>query len=135
MPRTQAFFYKEDNLIKLRSNQAKGNAGEDIAVKYLENLGYRIIARKYRKRAGEADIVAWDNDTLVFAEVKARTSTRFGTPAEAVTAFKVKALTIAALYYIQENNLEDKKARFDVLEVMLPDGKVNHIKNAFDAVG
>lgn len=119
----------------MKHNQEMGITGEDIAATYLKKRGYRIEARRYRKRRGEADIVAWNKKTLVFVEVKTRTSDKFGMPAEAVTPAKQKALTYAAMLYIQEHGLEDVAARFDVVEVLLPSGKVHHIINAFEAVG
>ena len=81
----------------IHNNQEKGLLGEKLAAQYLQVHGYEILASRYRTRYGEADLVARIQDTLVFVEVKARTNTKHGTPAEAVTAKKKKNATMAAM--------------------------------------
>ena len=73
---------------------ALGKTGEDLACAELEKRGYAILARRYRRRGGEIDIVARDGATLVFVEVKARDGRAFGEAAEAVTAFKRRRITL-----------------------------------------
>ena len=114
-------------------NQEKGRLGEKLAAQYLQAQGYRILESRYRTRYGEADLIACTRDTLVFVEVKARTSTSHGTPAEAVTAKKQRNVTMAAMAYLHKNGCLDAPCRFDVVEVFLPDGQICHITNAFDA--
>lgn len=117
----------------IHNNQEKGLLGEKLAAQYLQAHGYEILASRYRTRNGEADLVARIQDTLVFVEVKARTNTKHGTPAEAVTAKKQKNATMAAMAYLQQNGCMDALCRFDVVEVFLPGGQICHITNAFDA--
>lgn len=111
----------------------KGARGEEAAALYLAEQGYTVLARNYRKRFGEVDIVALRQDVLVFVEVKTRSSSRFGTPAEAVDARKRRRISAAALSYVSENGMEDAPARFDVVEVRLIGGEpsVTHIEDAF----
>ncbi len=84
------------------STQTTGNYGEDLACEYIQKLGFVILKRNYRIRGGEIDIVARDGDTLVFVEVKARFSHKFGLPVEAITFWKLKALLKTAQFYILE---------------------------------
>jgi len=115
------------------STTAVGRRGEEAALRHLEQKGYRLLARNYRSGSREIDLVLRDGETIVFAEVKARSSLRFGTPGEAVTGAKRKLLTLAAEAYLAEHDLFDAPARFDVVEVYLSDGYVRHIENAFFA--
>src|SRR3990167_10749073 len=73
--------------------------GEDLATKFLKDKGYKIIDKNFRKGYGEIDIIAIQGRTLVFIEVKTRTSNRFGTPFEQITSFKIRALERTALFY------------------------------------
>ncbi len=98
-------------------NKQTGNYGEELAVKYLKNLGYKILERNYRIRGGEIDIVARDKDYIIFVEVKTRYSHEFGLPSESITFFKIKALLKTALFYIQEKKLGDIGYRIDLVTV------------------
>ncbi|MDE7463502.1 MAG: YraN family protein [Clostridiales bacterium] len=118
-------------LRKKRIN-ANGKAGEDLAVKYLETHGYRVLERNYTTNIGEVDIFATDNRTLVAVEVKSRLSLEYGTPAEAVGYAKVKKISQVTSQYIKQFRLFGVNVRFDVIEVYLEDKTVNHIVNAFD---
>jgi putative endonuclease len=97
--------------------QKMGKTGEDLAVEELEHRGYAIIARRYRTRHGEIDIVARDGDTTVFVEVKARATSEFGTAAEAVTPWKQRRLATMALDYASRHNLTSHPCRFDVVAI------------------
>ena len=111
-----------------------GEEGEEIATQYLLAKGYSILTRNYRTRSGEIDIIAMSKKTIVFAEVKTRTSVAFGYPAEFVTRPKQHKLLKAALYYLHSCGQDDALARFDVLEVMPTStglAVTNHIINAF----
>jgi putative endonuclease len=115
---------------------ALGIAGENLACDALVRRGYAVLARRYRTRAGEIDIVARDGETLVFVEVKTRTSERFGPPAEAVTERKKRRVVSMARWYLSEHRLHGCLCRFDVVTVMcrpgmLPDIEV--VKDAFQA--
>jgi putative endonuclease len=97
---------------------ALGARGEEAAARHLESLGFRILERRFRTRAGEIDLVAEEQGTLVFVEVKSRSALGFGRPAEAVDARKRGRLTRAAAIYLMLRGLSDRPCRFDVLEVL-----------------
>jgi len=109
-----------------------GQTGEDIAVRHLKDKGYSILHRNFRTPLGEADIIVRDKETLVFVEVKARTSDAFGQPFEAVGYRKQEKLKKIALYYIKHTRTESP-VRFDVISIITKNGKeeINHIKEAF----
>jgi len=111
-----------------------GNLGEEAAVGMLKESGYKILARNYRDRLGEIDIVARDKDTFCFIEVKTRNSLSFGLPQEAVSRAKQRQISKAALNFLKKNNLLDKKARFDVVSVVYSGGspRLDLIKDAFN---
>jgi putative endonuclease len=114
------------------SNQSFGKLGEEEAAKFLKGLGYKILARNFRTRWGEIDIVAKDGACLVFAEVKTRTSDRFGAPEEAVTRTKQEHLIKAAQIYLSQTKQANALWRIDVLALLKQnDGfAVRHLKNA-----
>jgi putative endonuclease len=99
------------------ARQKLGVSGEDLAVRELEARGYAILARRYRTRHGEIDIVARDGETVVFVEVKARVTAEFGTAAEAVTPWKQRRLAAMAGDYIARSRLTDQPCRFDVVAI------------------
>lgn len=107
-----------------------GKLGEDLACKYLQNQGYKIIERNFEARQGEIDIIALDKKELVFIEVKTRTNTNYGKPVEAVDLKKQKHLIKTVEYYLYSRNLENEFIRIDVIEIYLYHNKyrVNHIK-------
>jgi putative endonuclease len=115
--------------------QQLGKSGEDLAVRALEERGYAILARRYRTRHGEIDIVAQEGNTLVFVEVKARATAEFGTAAEAVTIFKRRRLTAMAADYLARAQWTNRPCRFDV--VAIDDVETSPVitiyPNAFDA--
>lgn len=84
-------------------NKIKGNLGEDIAAAALEEQGYAIVTRNYRKRYGEIDIIARKENTLYFVEVKTRKSMDFGNPLESVTPQKQRKIYQVAEAYLQEH--------------------------------
>ena len=105
-----------------------------MAFRFLKKNGYRIIERNYVCKMGEMDIIAKEKDTLVFVEVKTRTSITFGPPQLAVNPTKQMQLSKVALSFLKEKRLEDVKARFDVVAILLrPKGEeIELIKDAFD---
>ena len=111
-----------------------GKKGEDLALRFLKKNGYRIFERNYVCKMGEVDIIAKEKDTLVFIEVKTRTSTAFGPPQLAVNSAKQMQLSKVALYFLKEKGIEDVKARFDVVAILLgPKGpEIELIRDAFD---
>ena len=102
--------------------QALGKHGEDLAARELTRRGYAILARRYRTRYGEIDIVARDGDTIVFVEVKARSSNEFGTAAEAVTPWKQQQIASMATEYLVRTRLTNRPCRFDVVAIDGPSG-------------
>jgi putative endonuclease len=114
-----------------------GKSGEDRACRELERRGYAILARGYRTRFGEIDIIARDGPTIVFVEVKARTSDRYGGGAAAVTLHKQAKVTAMAEDYLARHRLLNVSCRFDVVAIgFARDGSllVELYQNAFDAV-
>lgn len=112
-----------------------GLKGENIAARYLEEAGYTILQRNFKNRQGEIDIIAEDQNTLVFIEVKTRRSKQFGPPSEAVTFRKQIQISRVAQYYLARHDLFDRDARFDVISVTLADENspvIELISNAFE---
>ena len=116
-----------------------GDRGEDAAARYLKRKGYYILARRLDSPLGELDIVAVDNRTVVFVEVKTRASSDAGHPAEAVDARKQQRMTQAALAYLKAQRLLEYSARFDVVAVSWPKDSrrpaIEHYRSAFASVG
>ena len=108
-----------------------GKKGEDMAQAYLCRQGYRLLERSYRCKLGEADLIMQNGNTIVFVEVKTRSSNLFGTPQEAVDARKQKKLVRVAQSYLQERRLGNVPSRFDVVAVTGDD--IRHIPDAFRA--
>lgn len=109
-----------------------GRRGEKLAAEYLKRQGYKILKRNLRTPFGEADIVAQEGNTVVFCEVKARLTSSFGTPAEAVERRKRRRYADIARWFLMRAGRE-VPVRFDVLEVS--EEGVNHIPAAFDGDG
>lgn len=97
--------------------QLTGKLGEEIAADVLRQRGYAILATRYRTRYGEIDIVARDDDVLVFVEVKARQSSQCGTAAESVTVWKQRRIIAMARDYLGRLNRDDIPCRFDVVAI------------------
>jgi putative endonuclease len=118
------------------ARQKLGKTGEDLAVRALESRGYAILARGYRTRHGEIDIVADDRGTIVFVEVKARVTAEFGTAAEAVTSRKQRRLARMATDYLVRQQISDRPCRFDVVAIDDAEGPspaITVYRNAFDS--
>jgi len=118
-------------------NISVGRLGEEIAAAFLTARGYRILERNFRCKGGEVDIIVRDpaDSSLVFVEVKARRGLSYGVPQLAVTPFKQRQISKAALTWLSKNRLHDTNARFDVIAILLDEGgrhKVEHIPNAFE---
>ena len=120
-----------------RTRVVLGELGENLACQELERRGYAVLARRYRCRGGEVDIIARDPDghTTVFIEVKTRNRMNFGTGADAVTWLKRRRLVATATDYLARNRLVNHPCRFDVITIGLESGDpvVDVISNAFDA--
>jgi putative endonuclease len=116
------------------ATDAVGAYGERVAVRYLLAAGMQILARNWRCRAGEIDIVARDGPTIVFCEVKTRRGTAFGPPAEAVDPAKVRRLRTLAAQWFRDNPAVHGEVRFDVLSVQAARrgaARVEHLRGAF----
>jgi putative endonuclease len=110
-----------------------GRLGEAAAAEELERQGYRILARNFRCRGGEADIVAEHGDALVFVEVKSRSVLRHGLPREAVGWTKQQRLGVAAQVYCGRQEIEDRPIRFDIVEVVFLKGEIAVVQVLPDA--
>lgn len=114
-------------------SKTKGDVGELMAAKFLENEGCRILQRNYRYERGEIDIVAEDNGELVFVEVKSRHTRSHGSPEEALTPEKEFYLKRTAEGYLLEHGLEDRMCRFDLIAIDWTgeQAEMRHIKTIF----
>lgn len=119
------------------SRDALGRSGEDEAARYLAGLGYRIIGRRERVLRGDIDIVAIDDRTVVFVEVRSRSDLLHGHPAESVDVRKQRRIAELATAYIRRHRLEDCRVRIDVVTVLFdPAGgapRVEHFPDAFES--
>ena len=104
----------------MRAKDAVGRYGEDLAVRHLEDRGWLVLERNWRGAAGELDVVAMDGSTLVVVEVKTRSGTGFGHPAEAVTLAKLTRLRRLAGQWLHEHEARPSAVRIDVVAVVLP---------------
>ncbi len=118
----------------LNKQQQFGLESESIAIKHLKRHGYKILEQNYRTKLGEIDIIAKDRESLVFVEVKARKSGRFGNPKWAVTLKKQRKISMVALYYLKVTRQSNAKARFDVVAISSAkeSPQIEIIKNAFE---
>ena len=116
------------------SRIALGKSGEDLACRELERRGYAILARRYRRRRGELDIIARDGETVVFVEVKTRHDHAFGQAAEAVGLLKRRRMGQLAMDYVLRHHLTNCPCRFDVVSIHFDQERpvIEVFKNAFD---
>ena len=116
------------------NSQKFGERGENLAVWYLKQNGYKIIEQNYRSRMGEIDIIAKDGKTIVFVEVKSRRSIRYGSPKWAITPKKQRKISMVALYYLKTTQQTDTKARFDVVAITSnqDEPQIEIVENAFE---
>ena len=119
------------------SRQDVGKQGEDVARRELLRRGYAILATRYRSRFGEIDIVAEDHGVVVFVEVKARRTDRYGTAAESIPSWKQRRIGAMALDYLSRSKRLNRPCRFDVVAVDgigTDDVQVQVITDAFPAI-
>lgn len=115
--------------MKGSSHLSTGILGENLAVKFLTSHGYKIIERNFKKRYGDIDIVALDDETLVFVEVKTRKSDEYGPGEDTITPYKMRSLVKSSQYYCYKKEIEDKPMRIDLVCVeMTDDLKVQKIE-------
>ncbi|MFD4461720.1 YraN family protein [Nocardia sp. NPDC058480] len=115
-------------------NQALGAYGEKLAAQYLCETGMEIVARNWRCRYGELDLIVGDPSVTVFVEVKTRSGLGFGIPAESVTFSKQQRIRRLALLWLAEQDGPWRRIRFDVVSVLVPRGRgpvIDHLTAAF----
>lgn len=126
---------QEDGMEGCACRKYRGDRGEEAAARYLKSQGYEIIERNWRCKEGEADIIAVDEDEIVFVEVKTRSNDGSGLPEEAVTRNKRRRYEGVALSYISENSwIRAAAVRFDVVSITLigeDRAFLRHHRNAF----
>ena len=106
-----------------------GTKGEDIAAAYLQQQGHALLDRNFRTRYGEVDLVTRHGDAIVFLEVRTRRTATYGAPEESVTARKGQRVVLAAQQYLQDNGMEQRHWRIDLVSVRMAGGapKVTHL--------
>lgn len=119
--------------MKTRSNRLIGERGEAVAVQFLQRAGYLIVARNYHTRDGEIDIIARDEESLVFVEVKSTRMNTFGEPQTWVDERKQRRIGRAAEKYLRDNAIEECDCRFDIVTVDFSKNppRVEHTSDAF----
>ena len=115
-------------------NKAVGAEGEHLAARFLQDLGYEVVARNWSCKAGEVDIIVRDGPELVFVEVKTRTSVEKGLPSDAVDERKRRKYELIAKMFTQHYASDSINIRFDVMSVLLQDGTAL-IRHHIDAFG
>ena len=119
----------------MRPSSELGQYGENLAVEHLTAAGMTVLARNWRCREGELDIVARDGNALVFVEVKARSGTGFGEPAEALGPVKARRIRgLACRWLMEQQPPGGHELRFDVVSVVCRRGaapELRHLRDAF----
>jgi len=113
----------------------KGREGEFLAAEYLKQHGIKVVAQNFRCPIGEIDLIGRDGKTIVFVEVRSRSTANYGLPQESISRSKQRRLTRLAQWYLKRYGLERESARFDVVAILWQDGKpeLTWIVNAFEA--
>jgi putative endonuclease len=130
---TLAPLYRIADGLRYRRHGDIGRFGEDLAHRYLRARGFRVVARNWRppQGGGEIDIIAWEDDWLVFVEVKTRATGEWAAPERAVDREKMIALRRAARDYIRRANADESRVRFDAISVT--GRSLEHLRDAFAA--
>jgi putative endonuclease len=121
-------------VVGMAAKDELGRRGEDVAVRYLEQRGLVVLSRNWRCRDGEIDVVCTDAERLVVCEVKTRSGTRFGEPAEAVTDRKAARIRRVTQAWLAAHHVVWCEIRFDVVAVLAEPGRpvtVQHYRAAF----
>lgn len=119
--------------MRAASHLASGAAAEALAARYLERRGLRIVARNYRVKGGEIDLVCAEGRTLVFVEVRLRRNRQFGSAADSITAHKQQRIVLAAQHWLLQHG-SDKPCRFDCVVMDATDeARIDWIRDAFAA--
>jgi putative endonuclease len=117
-----------------------GERGERLAEEFLLKQGWRLLTRQFRAAPGEIDLIMEDGATVVFVEVKTRTSSRYGSPFEAVDEAKQRHIVQTALCYLKQQGLLERRSRFDIVSIVWPDEHagqptIEHFADAFRPTG
>ena len=116
-------------------NKDIGSYGENLAIDYLVKKNYNLLAKNFRNRHGEIDLIFKESDTIIFIEVKSRYSYHFGLPRESVTYFKQKQIIYISNYFLYKYKLLNHNCRFDVIEINFhidsSKYELNFLKDAF----
>lgn len=126
--------FQSEGVRSLSLNIKLGKCGEKAAAKFLKSKKYRIIRKNYRSSYGEIDIIAKDKKTIVFVEVKTRSSKKYGRGMESINFIKQQKLRKTALHFLQNNKIFFDGLRFDVIDILIKKSgppEIYHIKNAF----
>ena len=110
-------------------NKIRGDIGEIDAVEFLKKKKFKILQTNFKTKFGEIDIIALDGKTIVFVEVKRRSTLVFGRPIEAVDFRKQKKIKRVAEFYLMLKHKSESDVRFDVMEIL--DREINYVENAF----
>ncbi len=119
---------------RVTDKQALGAHGEELAAEFLRAAGMEIVARNWRCRYGELDLIARDGDVTAFVEVKTRSGLGYGTPAESVTFAKQQRIRRLALLWLAEQDGPWRRIRFDVVSVLAVRGRapvIDHLEAVF----
>ncbi len=119
------------------NRRSVGQDGEEVAWQHLRRAGYALVAKNFRSRFGEIDLVVERDGVIVFVEVRSRRGDRFGTALESVDWRKQRQIGRMAAEFLARRRLHDRRARFDVVAVEWQDAgpKIEHVENAFELVG
>ena len=109
-----------------------GNKGEEIAINFLKEKGFKILDKNWRYKKSEIDIIIYQKNILIFVEVKTRKSDYFSRPEESITPKKINLYQEAAEAYLEQHKLENE-VRFDVISIIHTENKtkIEHFINAF----
>jgi len=112
---------------------AWGRRGEDLAHRYLQSKGLKVVERNWVGQGlrAEVDLIAWDGDRLVFIEVKSRRSTEYGDPERAIDREKRRNIIQAARFFLKRWRIPESQARFDLVTVVFEPYEIRHIADAW----
>ncbi len=116
----------------MKNHNELGRKGEDLAIDFLLQKGYKILERNFRYKKAEVDIIAEKNNLLSVIEVKTRSSTYYGNPEDFVKPKQIKNLVAAINEYVTSNDL-DVEVQFDIIAIVKEksETKIEHLENAF----
>ena len=116
------------------TTRTRGEAGENLAARHLESLGYRIVERNYRVASGEVDLIAWDGQVLCFVEVRSRATVDFGDPLETIGPQKIRRIVKAAREYLANIDGTWPEMRFDAVGIVMSEPpQLTLVRGAFEA--